>query len=246
MSSTVPAQKKKKAAAKSKETIEQKIEEEVVGNVGMASNDLDELTEQTVELNIEQKVEEVLGKETKNIETKVALLEAVVESLNIDTNIIQNIIPTIEIPSRSIVEIINEEIKQKALVLNKDYVDVINILVKKSPTLFNDIEKSIYEIMKDGKVDSNDIPHLIKIIQKLYESIFSLKGVKLSNEKQTAICSELMKNVFKIMIKERKIKLELNKQEQFLDQFNKLIESCTSLLSFQKILKSKGCFSCLF
>ena len=98
--------------------------------------------------------------------------------------------------------------------------------------------------MKDGKLDSNDIPHLIKIIQKLYESIFGLKGVKLSNEKLSAICSELMKNVFKIMIKERKIKLELNKQEMFLDQFNKLIESCTSLLSFEKILKSKGCFSC--
>ena len=100
--------------------------------------------------------------------------------------------------------------------------------------------------MKDGKVDSNDIPHLIKIIQKLYESIFDIKSVKLSNEKLSAICCELMKNVFKIMIKERKIKLDINKQELFLEQFNKLIESCTSLLSFQKILKSKGCFSCLF
>jgi len=229
--SSITATKKKKAAAKSKETIEQKIEEEVIGNVGIDSNDLDEISE----LNIEQKVEEVLGKEPM-----VAVLESVVENLNVDTNII----PHIEIPSRSIVEIIDEEIKLKALVLNKDYVDVINILVKKTPTLFNDIEKSIYEIMKDGKVDSNDIPHLIKIIQKLYESIFNLKGVKLSNEKQTAICSELLKNVFKIMIKERKIKLELNKQEQFLEQFNKLIESCAGLLSFQKILKSRGCFSC--
>jgi hypothetical protein len=85
--SSITATKKKKAAAKSKETIEQKIEEEVIGNVGIDSNDLDEISE----LNIEQKVEEVLGKEPM-----VAVLESVVENLNVDTNII----PHIEIPSR--------------------------------------------------------------------------------------------------------------------------------------------------
>jgi hypothetical protein len=136
-------------------------------------------------------------------------------------------------------------VKNKAMVLNKDYVDTINILIKKKPALFSDIEQSIYEIMKDGKVDSNDVPHLIKIIQKLYESVFSIK-LKLSNEKLTAICSEVIKNIFKIMIKERKIKVELDKQEEYLEQFNKLIESCSSLLSFQKVLKSRGCFSALF
>lgn len=235
--SSVTAPKKKKAA-KSKETIEQKVDE-VIGNVGIDSN---ELNEEIVEPKVaEPKVEqifEVLGKETK-------IIEEAIENLNVDTNIIQNIIP-VELLSRSLVEIIDEEIKQKSMVLNKDYVDVINILIKKSPALFDDIEKSIYEIMKDGKVDSNDIPHLIKIIQKLYECIFSIKSLKLSNEKQTAICSELIKNMFKIMIKERKIKLDLDKQDKYLDQFNTLIESCTGLLSFQKILKSKGCFSSLF
>jgi hypothetical protein len=240
---------KKKRLAKSKETVEQKVEE-VIENVGIDSS---ELIEEIVESILESKVESILESKVEPIVEPIVetiikpiveevLGKEVIEKLNIDTSIIQNIIPV----GRSLVEIIDEEIKQKSMILNKDYVDVINILIKKSPELFGNIEKSIYEIMKDGKVDSNDIPHLIKIIQKLYEGIFTIKSIKLSNEKQTAICSELIKNVFKIMIKERKIKLELNKQEQFLEQFNKLIESCTSLLSFQKILKSKGCFSSLF
>lgn len=241
--SSITAPKKKKAA-KSKETIEQKVE--VIENVGIDSSELIEpIIETKVETKVESIVESIVETKVESIvETKVeeVLGKQTIEKLNIDTSIIQNVIPV----GRSLVEIIDEEIKQKSMVLNKDYVDVINVLIKKSPALFDDVERSIYEIMKDGKVDSNDIPHLIKIIQKLYEGIFSIKSLKLSNEKQTAICSELIKNVFKIMIKERKIKLELNKQEQFLEQFNKLIESCTSLLSFQKILKSKGCFSSLF
>jgi len=226
MSST-PLPKKKKASTKSKEPIE-----EVIENVGMDSN---ELFETPVEQQIEPKVEEKVEPKVEQIK------ETLGEEKIVTDTIVEESIKTIVSPT--LIEIISDDVMKKTMVLNKDYVDTINILIKKKPSLFSDIEKSIYEIMKDGKVDSNDIPHLIKIIQTLYESIFSIK-LKLSNEKQTAICSELIKNIFKIMIKERKIKVDLDKQDKYIEQFNKLIESCSSLLSFQKILKSKGCFSC--
>jgi hypothetical protein len=239
---------KKKKASKNKELVEEFIE-----NVGINSSELIEdpkieaSIEQKIDVSIEQKIDvsiepkvEPLAKETITEITEI--IEKKVELPIITSNLI---VLSKTVASLTLIEIISEDVKNKAMVLNKDYVDTINILIKKKPALFSDIEQSIYEIMKDGKVDSNDVPHLIKIIQKLYESVFSIK-LKLSNEKLTAICSEVIKNIFKIMIKERKIKVELDKQEEYLEQFNKLIESCSSLLSFQKVLKSRGCFSALF
>ena len=237
MSSTVTAQKKKKAA-KTKETNEQKVEE-VIENFGVDSNDLVET--KVEELKVEESKAETIVEEIKETlgEEKIPeIAKKIITDIIVHDSIKKIVGPTL-------IEIISEDIRKKSMVLNKDYVETINILIKKTPSLFSDIEKSIYEIMKDGKVDTNDIPHLIKIIQKLYESIFSIK-LKLNNEQQTAICCELIKNIFKIMIKERKIQVDLDKQDKYLDQFNKLIESCTGLLSFQKILKSKGCFSSLF
>ena len=112
--------------------------------------------------------------------------------------------------------------------------------------LLNDIEKAMFEIMKDGKIDSNDIPYLITIIQKLYEFMFSLKIEKLSTEKRSAICAEIIKFIVHVLIKERRIKVDPSKQDAFLSQFNALMDSCVSLLSLQSTLLSSGCCSCFF
>ena len=98
--------------------------------------------------------------------------------------------------------------------------------------------------MKDGKIDSNDIPYLITIIQKLYEFLFSLKIKKITTEKRAAICAEIIKFIVHVLIKERRIKVEPNKQDVFSSQFNALMDSCISLLSLQSGLISRGCFSC--
>jgi len=119
-------------------------------------------------------------------------------------------------------------------------------LVNKSPNLLNDIEKAMFEIMKDGKIDSNDIPYLITIIQKVYEFMFSLKIGEISTEKRAAICAEIIKFIVHVLIKERRIKVDPNKQDVFLSQFNALMDSCISLLSLQSSLLSKGCCSCFF
>jgi hypothetical protein len=100
--------------------------------------------------------------------------------------------------------------------------------------------------MKDGKIDSNDIPYLITIIQKLYEFMFSLKIEKISTEKRSAICAEVIKFIVHVLIKERRIKVDPSKQDAFLSQFNTLMDSCVSLLSLQSELLSKGCCSCFF
>jgi hypothetical protein len=152
---------------------------------------------------------------------------------------------TVKIPM-NLVDLVKEEIKQKAHILNKEYIDILNSLVGKSPKLLNDIEQAMFEITKDGKIDSNDIPFLITIIQKLYEFMFSLKIGKMPTEKRAAICAEIIKFVVVVLIKERRIKVDIIKQDIFIAQINALMDSCVSLLSLQSTLLSKGCCSCFF
>ncbi len=196
---------------------------------------------------------ETLIVETPNVET--VQLEPIVTPDQIVNEIKEEIeqeikekideVITVKVPM-NLVDLVKEEIKQKAHILNKEYIDILNSLVGKSPKLLNDIENAMIEITKDGKIDSNDIPFLITIIQKLYEFMFSLKIGKMPTEKRAAICAEIIKFVVVVLIKERRIKVDINKQDVFIAQINALMDSCVSLLSLQSNLLSKGCCSCLF
>ena len=215
-----------------------------------------DLPESNVEMPIvetETPIVETPITETPNVETEP--LEPIVTPDQIVNEIKEEIeqeikekideVITVKVPM-NLVDLVKEEIKQKAHILNKEYIDILNSLVGKSPKLLNDIEHAMFEITKDGKIDSNDIPFLITIIQKLYEFMFSLKIGKMPTEKRAAICAEIIKFVVVVLIKERRIKVDVNKQDAFIAQINVLMDSCVSLLSLQSTLLSRGCCSCFF
>lgn len=245
---------KKKKTTKAKDMPENIVEEPPVNTVLEETVTLTESVTETTSM-IEPEIVKpeivetiILEKETSELELeKEPLLDEVSILTEIKEEIKEKIneVIAIQIP-KNLVDLVKEEIKQKTHILNKEYIDILNSLVSISPNLLNDIEKAMFEIMKDGKIDSNDIPYLITIIQKLYEFMFSLKIEKISTEKRSAICAEVIKFIVHVLIKERRIKVEPSKQEAFLSQFNSLMDSCVSLLSLQSELISKGCCSCFF
>jgi hypothetical protein len=240
------APQKKKKTAKSKDSSETSVEENKTETIL-------EVVETTNTINDNIVTDNIV---TDNIVTDNVVTDNVVTDNNtiLDPNQIKEEIKeeikekideviTVQIPV-NLVDLVKEEIKQKSHILNKEYIDILNSLVGKSPKLLNDIEKSMFEIMKDGKIDSNDIPYLITIIQKLYEFLFSLKIKNIQTEKRAAICAEIIKFIVQVLIKERRIKVDINKQDVFLSQFNALMDSCISLLSLQSGLISRSCCSC--
>ena len=245
---------KKKKTTKAKDMPENIVEEPPVNTVLEETVTLTESVTETTSM-IEPEIVKpeivetiILEKETSELELeKEPLLDEVSILTEIKEQIKEKIdeVITIQIP-KNLVDLVKEEIKQKTHILNKEYIDILNSLVSISPNLLNDIEKAMFEIMKDGKIDSNDIPFLITIIQKLYEFMFSLKIEKMSTEKRAAICAEIIKFIVHVLIKERRIKVDPDKQDAFLSQFNALMDSCISLLSLQSELISKGCCSCFF
>ena len=141
----------------------------------------------------------------------------------------------------------NEDIKNKISVsITPEVTSIINNIISLTPETLTDIEKAAVEIIKDGKIDSKDIPHLIIVIQRIYQFIYSLKLSKLDTKKRADMTSTLLKYLLRLLVLERKINIDENKKAEFFAQTDALIESCISLLSYSTSLKTKGCFKKLF
>ena len=162
------------------------------------------------------------------------------------TNIVSNILEQtfIDLVKKSLE---NEETKKKiAIPITPEVISIINSIISLTPNTLTDIEKAAIEIIKDGKIDSKDIPNLIIVIQSLYQFIYSLKNTKFDAKKRADVTSSSLKYIFHLLVLERKIKIDEDKQSEFFTQMDALIDSCISLLSYSKNLKTKGCFKKIF
>lgn len=141
----------------------------------------------------------------------------------------------------------NEDIKkQNSIVLTSESSSVINNIISQTPNTLIDIEKTLVEIIKDDNIDSKYLPNLIIIIQRIYQFIYTLKGVKFHTEKCADITASVLKYILHFLVLERKIQIDENKQEDFFRQTDLLIDSCVGLLSYSKTLQPTGWFKKLF
>jgi hypothetical protein len=138
----------------------------------------------------------------------------------------------------------NEDAKNKLYIaLTPEVISVIKNIVSLAPNTLTDIEKAMLEVIKDGNIDSKDIPNLIIIVQKLYQVVYSLKNV---GNKRAVISGSILKYIINLLVVERIIKIDEEKQPEFFIQVNALIDSCVGLLSFPDSIKTKGCLKKMF
>ena len=157
-------------------------------------------------------------------------------------------ISTIDIVQETIVELLKQSISDAnfeykfQLTLDNDVVDMFHKIMALSPNSFVDIQKSLSAIVLDGKINSEDIPQLIVLVKSIYQTINAVKNSKVSATKMTELVGGVIKLAFHVLVKEGKIKIDDDKHSVFLDQFDELVDSCVSLLSFTESLKHVGCF----
>jgi hypothetical protein len=166
----------------------------------------------------------------------------------VDTN--ENIIP--EIIEETLVDLVkksleNEDMKKQfSITLTNETERIINNIISLNPNILQDIEKPVSEIIKDGNIDSKDIPNLVIVIQTIYKYIYSLKEIKLDTQKRADVTASMLKFILHVLVVERIIEIEKGKQVEFFKQTDLLIDSCIGLLSYSKTLKNKGCFKKIF
>ena len=134
--------------------------------------------------------------------------------------------------------------KDLKIAISKSASNMISSIASYSPAVLDDIKKSLLEVLKDGKIDSNDIPHLISIIQSLYELMCNLKDFHLDSQSRASICAEVLKFISHFLILDDHLCVDQLNQFMFLNQIDTLIDSCVSLLSFSSAIKIEG--NCLF
>ena len=142
--------------------------------------------------------------------------------------------------------IIRDKLIKTQINLTPELIEIVKKILSSSPDCFNDIEKAVNEIIKDGKIDSKDIPQFIIVVQKLYQIIYGLKDIKLDAKKRSEFTATVLKYIVHLLIIERKIQVDEEKETQFLTDCDALIDACIGLLSFPKSIKTKGCLKKLF
>ena len=156
---------------------------------------------------------------------------------------------TVEVESKSIILLLlqvlssDNKINTVNFELSNEVTDILYKLIYYSPDFFNEIDKIINEVIKDNKIDSNDIPNLILLIKKLYDLIYRLKDVKLDLVKRAEICGDILKFTVRFLIEERKINISNENKQSILELMDKLIDSCVGLIQISTNIRNGTCFS---
>lgn len=137
----------------------------------------------------------------------------------------------------------DEKITKLKIELSDDTTSVLYKLIYFSPDFLNEIDKLVNEIIKDNKIDSNDIPNLILLIKKLYELIHKLKEINFTDAKKVEICSNILKFLIRFLVEERKVNINSENKELVLELIDTLIDSCISLIHFSDNIKTSSCFT---
>ena len=131
--------------------------------------------------------------------------------------------------------------KYMKIVLSKNASNMILSIVSSSPLVLDNIKNSLTEVLSDGKIDSNDIPHFISIIQNLYEIVHNIREFNFDAQAKATICAEVLKFIAHFLILDEQIPVAEAYRDIFINQIDCLIDSCVSLLSLQASISIKGC-----
>lgn len=203
-------------------------------------------------------IEEFIEKINQEIERPTEEMEEVIEDIMKEVKVI---VSTVEEKTEEIVEqVVNKVIEIKSLLnliiiiaarpdmqekygLTQELTKILQSIVQSNASFFFEIEESFKRIVKDNKIDSQDVPELMSIFSSVYELIFSLK-FKISAIETSNICGELIKLAFNVMLLEDL--LIFDEKELTRKMFNALVDSSISLMKLSKTVKvgDKCCIVC--
>jgi hypothetical protein len=127
--------------------------------------------------------------------------------------------------------------------MDKSTTDLILKVLDEYGSFFSEFEELLKRIFMDNKIDSKDIPSIIELLEKLYSFIYNNKDKKINTDKAAEISGFFLKITIYLLIEKEKIVIDHDKKEDFLEQIEKLITCCVSLIKITSLLKPKNCQS---
>ena len=192
----------------------------------------EEKVEEEVEEKVERKEEE---KEEEKVERKE---EEKVEDENDPTGFHTNISKIIFFTLQHLK--MQDMLIQSNVNISPELISILNYIVC-DDTLVSETEKTIMEIIKDGKINSNDIPQLILLVQKIYQFIYSLKHMKIDTKKRCELTGNVLKYIIHLLILKGVLVVKDHSEMEVIQHCDTLIDSCIGLMTFPKMIKPKKC-----
>ena len=110
--------------------------------------------------------------------------------------------------------------------------DMIGELIKLKPEYFRMVESTLIRNINNDKIDSQDIPYIITIISQLYNLLLitNMNNLK-SNEDTIDTCSNILKFIFSVSIRESLVKIDDDTNATLLLLcFDNIVDACIKLL----------------
>jgi hypothetical protein len=209
------------------EVIQEKMEEiqeiqEIQEKIEENMEDIQEKVEEKME-EIQEKIQENVEDIQEKIQEKVEEIKEKVEENMLKIKSLLNLLILITVRTD-----LHDRYDIKS---NLELIEIITIIIKKNPTQIAKIEECFINIMKDGKIDSSDIPYIMELLSTMYKAI---TDINLTNIKTSVseISGQVIKLIFNIMITEKFINLDNGLD--MMTSFNTLVDSSVMLISLSK------------
>lgn len=147
--------------------------------------------------------------------------------MSISNDNVNTIVPLID----SILSIINSEDLQKKYSLEiTPQIKTILISLTENKEYFSNIQNTLKEILKDDKIDTQDIPNIILLISELYPLILKINIKNITSE----ICGNILKFIIHILINDDIINVQ--DKTKLISSIDNIINSCVVLVNLEKSL----------
>lgn len=194
------------------EAIQEKMEEKMEEKMGEIQEKMEEVKMEEIQENMEEKIQEIKEKIEEKVEENIIKIKSLINLLILIT--------------------FKTDLQDKYdIKSNLELIEIITIIIKTNPTQISKIEECFINIMKDGKIDSSDIPHIMELLSTMYKSIseINLTTIKTS---LSEISGQVIKLIFNIIVTEKFI--EMDNGLDMLTTFNALVDSSVMLISLSK------------
>ena len=125
------------------------------------------------------------------------------------------------------------ELQEKySIRLNNNILDTVEKLLESNHQYFRTVENTFIRVIKDYKIESNNVPYIIAIIGQLYDILSSLGFQK---ELIPDMCCSILKFITSVIVRENIVAFEdETKILLFLLCIDNIIDSCIKLLKLSK------------
>jgi hypothetical protein len=113
---------------------------------------------------------------------------------------------------------------------------IVKIIVQEGPSMIQDINQCVLDIVSDGKIDSNDIPSFIKLIKSLYVFCHESHNIKININEIANMIGPIVKYIVHIVLRKND-----KSNPALVKCCDSLIDISVDMIQLQSNMKTKYC-----